>query len=47
MKAEGLPLDLVLAGLPFDFDKVWLCLLLHPLRNLGIELDKANSYRVQ
>ena len=47
MKAEGLPLDLVLACLPFDFNKVWLCLLLHPLRNFGIKLDKAHSNRVQ
>lgn len=47
MKAEGLPLDLVLAGLPFDFNKVRLCLLLHPLRNFGVELDKADSHRVQ
>ena len=47
MKAEGLPFDLVLACLSFDFYKVWLSLLLHPLRNFGIKLDKAHSHRVQ
>ena len=44
MESEGFPLDLILAGFSLDFNKVWLCLLLHPLRNFGVELDKAHSH---